>query len=189
MALRMRLPRVHEILIALVFIALAVLDPDQDPREMVLVLLLGALQIAEVRLPALVETTGRTVAWILLRLAMCLWLIGISGRVDSHYYLITLLPLLSAATYLGPLGTFIFSMLTVSSVLSFLFTYNWTELELPLESEKRLAINLLFIVIAGQLVNLLAEAIRTQSAKNKAVADQLSLANQQLREAEAAVRQ
>src|SRR6185369_360980 len=132
MALRMRLPRVHEILIALVFIALAVLDPDQDPVEMALVLLLGALQIAEVRLPVVVETTGRAVAWILLKLAMCLVLISMSGRVDSHYYLITLLPVLSAATYLGPLGTFIFSALTASSVLSFLFTYNWTELELPL---------------------------------------------------------
>ena len=43
-------------------------------------------------------------------------------------------------------------------------------------------------MITGQLVNLLAEAIRAQSAKYKAVADQLSETNQQLREAEAAVR-
>jgi len=51
-----------------------------------------------------------------------------------------------------------------------------------------IALNLLFIVMAGQLVNLLAEATRQQSAKYKAVADQLTVANQQLREAEAAVR-
>jgi two-component system sensor histidine kinase HydH len=43
-------------------------------------------------------------------------------------------------------------------------------------------------VITGQLVNLLAEAIRAQSAKHKALADQLSETNKQLREAEAAVR-
>src|SRR5690348_16874638 len=110
MASRMRLPRVHEILIALVFIAMAVLDPDQSPWEMVLVLLLGALQLAEVRLPVM-ETQRRAVIWILLKLALCLWLIGISGKVNSHYYLITLLPVVSAATYLGAFGTFVFSLL------------------------------------------------------------------------------
>jgi signal transduction histidine kinase len=56
------------------------------------------------------------------------------------------------------------------------------------ESQKVFALNLLFLVITGQLVNLLAEAIRAQSAKYKAVAEQLSFANQQLSEAEAAVR-
>ena len=117
-----------------------------------------------------------------------MWLIGISGRVDSHYYLMTLLPVISAATYLGPLGTLIASVLAASSVVSFLLSYNWDVVTISTHDEKRLAINVLFIVIAGQLVNLLAEAIRTQSAKYKAVADQLSETNRQLREAEAAVR-
>ena len=53
MPVRMLPPRVHEILIALVFIAMAMLDPDQSPLEMTLVLVLGALQLAEVRLPVL----------------------------------------------------------------------------------------------------------------------------------------
>ena len=63
MASRTRLPRVHEILIALVFIAMAVLDPDMDPWEMALVLVIGALQLAEVRLPVL-ETKTRAVIFI-----------------------------------------------------------------------------------------------------------------------------
>ncbi len=180
-------PRVHEILIALVFIAMAVLDPDQNPLEMVLVLLLGALQLAEVRLPVL-ETKRRAVIWILLKLALCVWLVGISGRVNSHYYLITLLPVISAATYLGALGTLAFSVLAAISVLGYLLSYDWRKVELPDEARNVLALNLLFIVITGQLVNLLAEAIRSQSAKYKAVADQLFETNKQLREAEAAVR-
>ena len=187
MAASIRPPRVHEILIALVFIAMAVLDPDQNLQEMVLVLVLGVLQLAEVRLPVL-ETKRRAVIWIVVKLAVALWLIGISGRVDSHYYLMTLLPVISAATYLGPLGTLIASVLAASSVVSFLLSYNWDVVTISTHDEKRLAINVLFIVIAGQLVNLLAEAIRTQSAKYKAVADQLSETNRQLREAEAAVR-
>jgi len=180
-------PRVHEILIALVFIAMAMLDPDQSPLEMTLVLVLGALQLAEVRLPVL-ETEKRAVVWILLKLALCIWLVSISGRVNSHYYLITLLPVISAATYLGALGTLAFSVLAATSVSSLLFSYDWADTDFPMESRKILALNLLFIVIAGQLVNLLGEAIRAQSAKHKALADQLSETNKQLREAEAAVR-
>jgi signal transduction histidine kinase len=178
---------VHEILIALVFIAMAILDPDQSPWEMSLVLVLGALQLAEVRLPVL-ETKQRAIGWILLKLLLCLCLIGISGKVNSHYYLITLLPVISAATYLGALGTLVFSVLAATSVFSFLLSYDWSKVEMSTESQKVFALNLLFLVITGQLVNLLAEAIRAQSAKYKAVAEQLSFANQQLSEAEAAVR-
>jgi two-component system sensor histidine kinase HydH len=148
---------------------------------------LGALQLAEVRLPVL-ETKMRAVAWISLKLALALWLTWISGDVNSHYYLITLLPVISAATYLGPLGTFVFSVLAAISIFAFLLSYNWDTTDFLIEDKKRFALNLLFIVITGQLVNLLAEAIRAQSTKYKAVADQLSETNRQLREAEAAVR-
>src|SRR5690349_16883538 len=151
MAASIRPPRVHEILIALVFIAMAVLDPDQNLQEMVLVLVLGVLQLAEVRLPVL-ETKRRAVIWIVVKLAVALWLIGISGRVDSHYYLMTLLPVISAATYLGPLGTLIASVLAASSVVSFLLSYNWDVVTISTKDQERLAINVLFIVIAGQLV-------------------------------------
>ena len=109
-------PRVHEILIALVFIAMAVLDPDQNPLGD------GPGSAARERCnwpkcgcPVL-ETKRRAVIWILLKLALALWLIGISGRVNSHYYLITLLPVISAATYLGALGTLAFSVLAATSV-------------------------------------------------------------------------
>jgi two-component system sensor histidine kinase HydH len=187
MASRTLPPRVHEILIALVFIAMAVLDPDQSPWEMSLVLVLGALQLAEVRLPVL-ETRKRAVMWISLKLALALWLTWISGNVNSHYYLMTLLPVISAATYFGPLGTLFSSVLAASAIVAFLFSYNWDAFMIAPDDQKRLALNVLFIVITGQLVNLLAEAIRSQSAKYKAVADQLSETNQQLQEAEAAVR-
>src|SRR5689334_19453013 len=124
MASRTLPPRVHEVLIALVFIAMAVLDPDRSPWEMGLVLVLGALQLAEVRLPVL-ETKGRAVMWISLKLALALWLTWISGNVSSHYYLMTLLPVISAATYFGPLGTLLSSVLAASAIVAFLFSYNW----------------------------------------------------------------
>lgn len=187
MPARTTLPRVHEILIALVFFAMAVLDPDRDLLEMTLVLVLGGLQLAEVRLPVL-ETKRRAVAWIILKLALCYWLIGISDGLASHYYLMVMLPVVSAATYLGPLGTLFFSILAAGVYASFLGFINYERYYIPPDQQKIIALRVLFIVITGQLVNLLAEALRTQSAKHKALADQLSAANKQLQEAEAAVR-
>ena len=187
MAARTRAPQVHEILIALVFIAMAVLDPDQNPLEMFLVLVLGGLQLAEVRLPVF-DNWKRAVSWVALKLSLCIWLVSISGAINSHYYLITLLPVISAATYLNSLGTLVFSVIAATSVLSQLLSYDWNRYVLDTDNQKRLALNLLFIVITGQLVNLLGEAIRAQSSKYKAVADQLAETNQQLREAEAAMR-
>jgi two-component system sensor histidine kinase HydH len=187
MAVRTLPARVHEILIALIFIAMAALDPDHNPLEMLLILVLGAMQLTEVRLPVL-ETKRRAVVWVLLKLVLCVWLVNISGSVSSHYYLITLLPVVSAATYLGALGTLAFSIVAATSYLSLLLLVNWNRYYVDPYDQRIIALRALFIVIIGQLVNLLGEAIRSQSAKYKAVADQLSETNKQLREAEAAVR-
>ena len=185
MSIQLRPPRVHEVLLALVFIALAVCDPDKSPWERAFVIVLGVMQLAEVRLPILETTTGR-VMWIILKLVFCYLLIGLSGSLTSHYFFIILLPVVSAATYLGAFGTLAFSVLAAFSYSSF-FLF-WRPPQMSEEGWYVIALNLLFIVMAGQLVNLLAEATRQQSAKYKAVADQLTVANQQLREAEAAVR-
>lgn len=184
----MRPPQIHEILLALIFIAMALLDPDNDSWERTFIILLGIMQLAEVRLTALTRTPVRVV-WIILKLALGYLLIGLSGSTDSHYYLIVLLPVISAANYLGPFGTLAFSTLAVACYSSyFIFFVNWDRYTLDAYDERVLAIRLLFIVMTGQLVNMLAEAVRTQSARYKTVADQLTETNRQLSEAEETVR-
>jgi two-component system sensor histidine kinase HydH len=179
--------RIHEILLALIFITMAVLDPDHDPREWTLVILLGIMQLAEFRLPILESTQGR-VAWIVLKLAMGYLLIGYSDGLTSHYYLVVLLPVISAASYLNALGTLALSLLATASYSTFLLFVDWKHVEFDPQNQRIFIIRLLFILLIGQLVNMLGEAVRTQSAKYKTTAEQLAQANQQLREAEAAVR-
>jgi two-component system sensor histidine kinase HydH len=183
----MRPPRVHEVLLALIFVAMAVLDPDSDPWERTFVILLGIMQLAEVRVPILQTTRGRVI-WAVLKLAVGYPLIGLSNALNSHYYLIVLLPVISAATYLGPFGTLAFSILAVASYSTFLLYVDWQQNGIDLYNQKVFALRLLLIIMTGQLVNMLAEAVRTQSAKYKTAAEQLAQANLQLREAEAAVR-
>jgi len=182
-----RPPQVHEILLALIFIAMAVLDPDNDPWERTLVILLGIMQLAEVRLPVLETTTGRVI-WIILKLALGYVLIGLSNSLDSHYYLIVLLPVISAATYLGAFGTAAFSILAMAAYSTFLLNVDWKSTVMDPYNQRIFGLRLLFIVMTGQLVNMLAEVVRTQSAKYKTIAEQLSHANEQLSEAEAAMR-
>src|SRR5579862_3567345 len=110
MAARIRPPSVHEVLIAVVFIAMAALDPDSDPWERGFVILLGIMQLAEVRLPILGTTKGRVV-WIFLKLIVAWLLMGLSLSLNSHYLLLLLLPVISAATYLEAFGTLAFSFL------------------------------------------------------------------------------
>ena len=183
----MRPPRVHEVLLALVFVAMAVLDPDNDPKEQGFVILLGIMQLAEVRLPILETTRGRVI-WIVLKLGVGYVLMGLSNSLDSHYYLMVLLPVISAATYLGAVGTLAFSILAMAAYSSFLLNIDWKHYVLDPYNQRILVLRLLFVAMTGLLVNLLAEAVRTQSAKYKATAEQLAEANRQLREAEAAVR-
>jgi signal transduction histidine kinase len=53
---------------------------------------------------------------------------------------------------------------------------------------RELALRVIFLAVAGNLTNMLAEALRLQFAKTKAVAEQLAEANRNLQEAEEAVR-
>ena len=179
--------KIHEVLLAIIFLAMAALDPDSDPREWSLVILLGIMQLAEFRLPILESTQGRVV-WIVLKLAMGYLLIGYSDGLTSHYYLVVLLPVISAATYLGALGTLALSLLATASYSTFLLFIDWKHVEIDPQNQKIFIIRLLFILLIGQLVNMLGEAVRTQSAKYKSTADQLAQVNQQLQEAELAVR-
>ena len=99
-----------------------------------------------------------------------------------------LLPLLSTASFLGLAGTVAASIAAIGAYLSFLLYIDFEKYQVDFEQFHILAIRCLSLAIAAVLVNSLAAAIRTQSAKYKLIAEQLSAANQSLLAAEAAMR-
>jgi signal transduction histidine kinase len=115
-------------------------------------------------------------------------LIGYTGGLNSDYYLVLLLPLVSAATFLGVLGTLLFTFLACGSYVSFLLFVDWSHYSIDPDQIRVLILRLLFLGVAGNLVNTLAESLREQSAKYRSVAEQLAEANRSLSAAEAAVR-
>jgi signal transduction histidine kinase len=178
-------PRIQDILLAVMFGALIILAHDIWERSFLSGL--AILQLVEGRIPFLTTLPGRT-ASVTLQLFIVYLLIGYTGGVQSTYYLMLLLPLISTASYLGVAGTMASSIAAILAYLSFLLFLDFKEVYLTPEDQHVLAIRCLLLAIAAVLVNTLAAAIRTQSARYKSTAEQLTVANRSLREAEAAMR-
>jgi len=177
----------QDLVLIVLFAALALGGPERGPLTYSLLSLLAALQIAERRVPFLLTRRGSVLA-NLSKLALGYLLMGFTGGVNSSYHLILLIPVISAATTLGAGGTVLFTVLACASYLSFLLFLDWTRYTLPPDEVAELSLRLAFLAVTGYLTQSLAEAHRVQARKAQAAADQLAEANRNLQEAEAAVR-
>ncbi len=178
---------IQDLVLIVLFAALALGGPERGPLTYSLLSLLAALQIAERRVPFLLTRRGSVLA-NLSKLALGYLLMGFTGGVNSSYHLILLIPVISAATTLGAGGTVLFTVLACASYLSFLLFLDWTRYTLPPDEVAELSLRLAFLAVTGYLTQSLAEAHRVQARKAQAAADQLAEANRNLQEAEAAVR-
>jgi two-component system sensor histidine kinase HydH len=179
--------RPQDIIMVVLFAAMAAASPTLDASEAGLMFVLAVLQIAGPKLP-LLRTPRGTVAWITLELIFAYLLIGYDGGLVSNFYPILLLPIISAATYLGVVGTLLFTLLSCGSYISFLLFVDFSQWIIEPEGVRVLVLRLTFLAVAGNLVNVLAEALRVQSANYRRAAEELAEANRHLSEAEAAVR-
>jgi two-component system sensor histidine kinase HydH len=178
--------RPQDTVLVLLLAAVAALSPSHDRWEIGMIALLGLLQIAESKIPW-VDTIPGKVTWILLQIAIGYLLIGYTGGIVSSYYLFLLFPVFSAATALGVFGTLLFSLLSCAAYLSFVL-YLDSDLEIPPDQWRILVLRLLIIALAGNLVNALATALRVQNIRYRNLTLELAQANQNLRQAEAAMR-
>ena len=177
--------RVQDVLLALIFGVLILLA--HDAWERFFMTALAVLQLLEGKVAVLARPAGRVTS-VVLQLISGYLLIGYTGGITSPYYLVLLLPIVSTATYLGVTGTVISSVVAAGIYLSFLLYIDWSKWSFEDEAFHLLTIRCLLPAVAALLVNSLADAIRTQSAKYKAAAEDLAAANRNLLAAEAAMR-
>jgi len=168
---------------------LAALTPERNPPAVAILFTLAIYQVVEYKVPVLNTARGVIVS-ILVKLGLGFLLIGYTGGVASSYYLILLIPILSAATTLGALGVFLFTLLACASYLSFLLPvfFDWERLTIDPDQVYELGLRLAFLSAVGYLTYRLAESTRVEARKHEHAAQQLADANRNLREAEAAVR-
>ena len=179
------LVRPHDFVWILLFGAIASTLPHRDIFDLGPLAGLAVVQVLEPKVPALASTRGRLL-WIALKLAFAYVFIGFTGSITSRYWWVMLLPVVSAATTLGVLGTMVIAILTGGAYLSFL---------LFIEASQRPEYNLedfllraVLFGMVGNLVNLLAEELRLRSSQYRQTAERLAEANAHIREAEDAAR-
>jgi two-component system, NtrC family, sensor histidine kinase HydH len=182
-----RIFQLQDLVWVLLFGIMIAFSPTQDTSEITLLAALALVQIAEPKLPFTRTRRGK-ITWVTLKLVLAYLLIGITYGLNSSYYVMLLLPVVSAATSLGVWGTLLFSLLACGSYLSFLLFVDWTKYWMGPEATFQLAVHAIFIAMVGILASVMAEEVRVQSGQYQKVAEQLVEANQNLREAEDAVR-
>ncbi|HBY60430.1 MAG TPA: hypothetical protein DEH78_11445 [Solibacterales bacterium] len=148
---------------------------------------LALLQVLEPRIPYFNTPRGNLVS-IAVKLLLGYLLIGVTGTIFSSYYAILLLPVVSAGTTLGPLGTLVFTLLACAGYLSFLLFVPQFEYEIPPSELREVIVRVMFLPVVGYLTYRLSHANRVEAKRYQAAALQLEKANSDLRAAEEAVR-
>lgn len=177
--------RISDVLLAILFGTLIVFAHDLLQQAMLLGL--AVLQLIEGRVRLLRTPPGRMLS-VFLQLALGFELMHQTGGVASPYSLILLVPVLSTATNMGVIATAIASVAAIAALLAPLLLIDWRHYEMEPEGWHILAIRCLVMAAAAVLVNALGAAIRAEAARNKATAEKLAVANENLLAAEAAMR-
>ena len=169
------------------FLALAATSEILDVFVVVPLVALGLVQVLEPKIKALSSTRGRAV-WIILKMAIVYLLIAYTNGIESNFWLLLLLPVVSAATVSGVMGTLVFTTLAALAYVSFLLFLDWDKFVLERPEIEVLIQRVVCLFLVGNLTNLLAEALRVQSEKYRRAAEHLAEANRQVVEAQEAAR-
>jgi len=180
----------------ILFSTLALFGPERSlPMEATLIAM-AAFQLVEPRVQAFSDPRGSIVA-ILIKLALCYVLILYTGHeahgdwsqaFNSPYHFILLLPVISAATTMGALGTAIFTVVACLEYSSFYFLIDQKAQFIPDEVWPEVLLRIVTFPLLGFLTYYLAEENRLKASDAQAAAAQLAEANRSLQAAEDAVR-
>ncbi|MGA2880409.1 MAG: ATP-binding protein [Bryobacteraceae bacterium] len=175
--------RPQDIVWIALFAGLAIWGPDLTAEATVVLIGLGLMQIIEPKIPFFGSRRGSIISF-LIKLALWYILMGWTDGIQSPYYWLMLLPVMSAATSLGLAGLVAAVVLACGAYLSFLLFLRPNQYV----EWSYLILNEATFPIAGFLTYELLEANRAATRKAQFAAAQLAEANKQLQEAEAQVR-
>jgi len=166
---------------------LAVLKPIFEPHKQLTLLGIGLFQILEQRFIAYLPSRGR--AWaVILKIALASVVVNCTGGIDSSYYLIYFLPVVTAAMYFDAAATLVWTGIASAAYCSFLLWVPWWDFELTAEGATELAIRNLFFFLAALVVNRFVTENRHQSQRYRELAETLEETNRRLEQAEAGKR-
>ena len=176
-------------LIWLVFLGgLALLPPLEEIHKQLILLSILVVQLLEGWAVARLPKRGPAYS-VFIKILLATLLLDHTGEIgiNSSYFPIYFLPVVSAAIYFGTLGAMVWTTIASLAYLSLLFPA-LQEVEVTPEGKGILAIRVLFFYIAAILVNRFAVENRRQVQRLQDLSDKLEETNRQLRRAEAGAR-
>ena len=176
-------------LIWLVFLGgLALLPPLDEIHKQLILLAIAVFQLFEGWLIGRLPKRGPAYS-VIIKILLATLLLDHTGEIgiNSNYYPIYFLPVLSAAMYFGPFVALVWTAAASLAYLSLLYPA-LLESEITPEGYSILAIRVLFFFVAAILVNRFAVENRRQVQRLEDLSEKLEETNRQLRRAEAEAR-
>jgi two-component system, NtrC family, sensor histidine kinase HydH len=171
----------------LVFLAsLAVLYPVSEVHAQLILLSIGFFQVFERKFIEWAGARGEIYS-TLVKIGLASLLIAHTGGINSSYYLIYYLPVVTAAMYSGPWATLGWTALCSAAYCSFLIPA-LQEYRLTASGAEELGIRVLFFFLAAILVNRFVMENREQAERYRLLAEQLAETNQRLEQVQAEAR-
>jgi two-component system sensor histidine kinase HydH len=172
-------------LVVLILAGLAVLPPIREIHKQLILLVIAAVQLLEGRLIRYDPRRGRYYA-VLLKIALATLLIdhtGSEATINSSYYPIYFLPVMTAAMYFDTIATLLWTLLASGAYCYYLLPA-MRDYEIGLDSLGELGIRILFFFLVAVLVNRFSIEIRRQTARYQGLAARLAETNRQLEQAQ-----
>ena len=165
---------------------LAVLDPIFEIHKQLTLLGIGLLQIFETRILKSIKPSRRSPYSVLIKILLATLLVEHTAEVpiESSYYLIYYLPVVSAAMLFGIWGTLFWTAVASAAYCSLLIPA-LKEYQLTPSGATELAIRNLFFFLAAVVVNRFVTENRRQALSYQKLAETLAETNRRLEQAQA----
>lgn len=174
----------------LIFIVgLAVLPPIHEIHKQLILFVFAVFQFFEGSLIGHYPRSGRYIA-VIVKIALATILLAHTGdesSINSSYWPIYYVPVVTAAIYFGPLATLLWTALASAAYCSYLIPAS-AEFTITAESYELLGIRILFFFLAAMLVNRFVVENRKQVKRYQELSEKLEDTNRQLLRAEAEAR-
>jgi signal transduction histidine kinase len=172
----------------LFLLGLALVPPLREPHKQLTLVAIGVVQLVESRLIARWPLYGRY-GVVLVKILLATLLINHTGElsINSSYYPIYYVPIVTAALHFGAWGTLLWTLLASAAYCSHLYPA-LQEYTLTAGGAAELVIRILFFFLAAMVVNRFTLENRRQTARYQQVAEQLTKTNRELERAQAEAR-
>jgi two-component system, NtrC family, sensor histidine kinase HydH len=175
-------PRWLDVLWLIFLGGLALIPPVEEWHKQVILLVIGTFQLLENKFVRVAGKAGPPVA-VLFKIALATVLInhtGDSAAINSDYYPIYYLPVMTAAMYFGPIGTLLWTLLASAAYSSNLYQAQHS-FTITADSISELLMRVLFFFFVAMTVNRFVMQYRMQVQSYQELSETLSEANRNLK--------